>query len=688
MKKLLIMAASVAAMVSCAKNPFFEQWNTPYGIPPFDQIKEAHYLPAIKEGIRQHNEEIEAIVSNPEAPTFDNTLLALDRSGQLLTKVSLVLFTLCESDATDSLNEIVLEAMGLVSLHESEVSTNEALFKRVEAVHSNMEGLTREQQMIVEKEYRGFIQGGVGLEGEAKERMKAINARLSELQQTFGNNILAANNSFELVVSEPEEIAGLPEAALEAAKGEDGKYHFYLTNASYTAFMTYADNRDLREQMFRAYSNRCNGGEFDNNRNILEIMALRVEKAHLLGYNTPADMILTNTMAGKSEAVDTFLESIMAPAVKMAKKEIALMQQMTSEKIQPWDLFYYAEKIRQRDYALSEDDTKPYFKMENVRAGVFSTASKLYGIQFEKLEDAPVYYSEVEAFKVMDADGSLLGILLTDYYPRSTKRGGAWMTEFTAACGYEGIRPVIVNVGNFTKPTATKPSLLTIDEVETMFHEFGHALHGLLTQTTYRSDAGTSVKRDFVELPSQFNENWAFQKEVLATYALHYETGEVIPDELIAKIDASSNFFQGFATTELTAASILDMKWHEISEAPDYASMDADAAKAYVEAFEANAMKEAGLIGEIIPRYRSTYFNHVFNNGYSAGYYSYLWAEVLDKDAFEVFKQKGLFDQESAKSFRENILEKGSSEEPMVLYHNFRGADPNPDALLKARGLK
>jgi peptidyl-dipeptidase Dcp len=419
------------------------------------------------------------------------------------------------------------------------------------------------------------------------------------------------------------------------------------------------------------------------------MMALRVEKANLLGYENPAQMILHDKMAGTPETVDSFLAGIIAPAVVKAKEEIADMQAVMDEdikagllpagsKIEPWDWAYYTEKVRMAKYALDEEQTKPYFQMENVRQGVFDLTTKLYGLQYEKLEDIPTYHADVEGFKVMDADGSLIGVILTDYFPRPTKRGGAWMNNFVnqEVIDGEDIRPVIVNVGNFAKPVDGKPSLLTLDQVETLFHEYGHALHGLLSQCHYKSIAGTSVARDFVELPSQIMENWAFEPEVLATYARHYETGEVIPAELVAKINATGTFNQGFMTTELAAAAILDLKWHMESVVP-----------ADVEAFEAEACKQMGLIDEIIPRYRSTYFAHIFSGGYSAGYYSYLWAEVLDKDAYELFKQKGIFDTETSMSFRRNILEKGGSEEPMELYRRFRGADPDPAALVRARGL-
>ena len=444
--------------------------------------------------------------------------------------------------------------------------------------------------------------------------------------------------------------------------------------------------------MFKAYASRGNNGnENDTKGLIMKMMALRIEKANLLGYSNPAQMILADKMAGNPETVDTFLAGIMAPAVAKAKEEIADMQVIMNQDIaagllpegsviEPWDWAYYAEKVRKAKYALDEEQIKPYFKMENVRQGVFDLTTKLFGLNYEKLEGIPVYHEDVEGFKVTDADGSLIGVILTDYFPRSTKRGGAWMTNFVNQEVVDGkeIRPVIVNVGNFAKPEGDKPSLMSLDNVETLFHEYGHALHGLLSQCTYKSVSGTSVARDFVELPSQIMENWAFQKEVLTSYARHYETGEVIPDSLVNKILAADTFNQGFMTTELAAASILDLKWHML-ESVD--GIDP-------ETFEAQACKEMGLIDEIIPRYRSTYFAHIFSGGYSAGYYSYLWAEVLDKDAYELFKEKGIFDKTTSMSFRTNVLEKGGSEEPMVLYKRFRGADPDPSALLRARGLE
>ena len=672
MRRFFAIALAVFAMTACTStrtNPFLTEWNTPLGIPPFEQIQEADYLPALEEGIKQHDAEIAAIIANPDSPTFDNVIAAYDQSGLLLAKVVGVLFNLAETDNTPTLEKIVEDATNLMSKHENDITFNKALFDKVKAVNDQKAslGLTREQEMVLDKVYRSFADNGIALDEAGQARMKEINTELSALSNRFGNFLLKENNAF--------------------------KAKFGISVSEYTDAMTTEEDRAKREAMFRAYANRGNNGnENDTKEIILNILKLKEEKAKLLGYENPAAHILSDKMAKTPQAVDAFLANIFKYAVSRAKEEVKDMQKVMDQdikagkvekgaRIQPWDWFYYAEKVRKAKYALDEEITKPYFQMENVREGVFNTASKLYGLKFEKIENAPKYHPDVEAFKVTDADGSLIGVLTTDYFPRESKRGGAWMNnirdEYVTLDG-QMVRPIIVNVGNFNKPTADTPSLLSLDNVETMFHEFGHALHGLLTQCHYRTVSGTAVARDFVELPSQINENWAFQKEVLAGYAKHYQTGEVIPDELVDKIIAAGNFNQGFMTTELCAASILDMKWHELSSVE---GID-------IEAFEKQACKEMGLIDEIIPRYRTTYFNHIFNSGYSAGYYSYLWAEVLDKDAFELFLQKGIFDPATAKSFRQNVLEKGGSDDPMTLYKNFRGAEPDPDALLRARGLK
>lgn len=668
MKKILTILAVVMAFVSCNKsNPFIEGWDTPYGIPPFAEIQEKHYLPAIEAGIKQQTEQIQAIIDNEEAPTFENVIVPFDNSGEILTRTTRVLFPLSSSDATDSFQAIVEKAIPKITEHSNNIYMNADLFAKVDALYQQQDALNldREQTMVLKKIHRAFVNNGIALSAEDQARMKEINTELSSLEYKFGTNVLAENNAF-------------------AEK-------FGVTISEYTGEMTTCEDRTRREEMFKAYSSRGNNDNEHNNKELVKrIMTLRIEKANLLGYSNPADFILSDKMAGNAETVDNFLAEIIAPAVKKADEELVDMQKIMDEdiaagklledtEIEPWDWFYYAEKVRVAKYNLTEEETRPYFKMENVRQGVFTLANNLFGISVEPLEGIDVYHPEVEVFKVTDADGSHIGIFMTDFFPRPTKKGGAWMTSYlkqTVVNG-EDIRPVIVNVGSFAKPTATTPSLLTLDQVGTLFHEFGHALHGLLSKCNYDAVSGTSVSRDFVELPSQIMENWAFLPEVLATYAFHYETGEVIPAELVEKINAASLFNQGFMTTELCAAAILDLKWHQLT------SMEG----IEIEDFEEDVCEAMNLNDEIIPRYRSTYFNHIFSGGYSAGYYSYLWAEVLDKDAFELFKENGVLDKETAMSFRHNILEKGGSEEPMTLYKQFRGAEPDASALLRGRGL-
>ena len=674
MKKILVCFSILMTMVACNDNPFLSSWNTPYGIPDFSKVEEQHYVPAVEAGIAQQEAEIAAIIDNPDAPTFANVVEAYEASGAILDRVVGVLFNLSETDSTPALQSIVEQVLPMLSQHNDNIFMNSAFFAKVKVLYDDMGslGLGQEQKMALKKLYDAFVKNGVALDEAQQARMREINMELSSLSNTFGNKLLAENNAFA--------------------------QEFGVAISEYGGAMASCDDRARREAMFKAYSNRGNNGNDNDTKALIEKMiALRVEKAKMLGYDNPAAMILADKMAGDPQTVDAFLADIMVAAVKRAKEEVADMQAVMNEdikagllakgsKIQPWDWAYYAEKVRKAKYALDEEALRPYFQMENVREGVFAVASRLFGLSFEKLENIPTYHADVEGFKVVDADGSLIGILLTDYFPRETKRGGAWMNNFVNQEVLAGvdIRPVIVNVGNFSKPVDGKPSLMTLDEVETMFHEFGHALHGLLSQCTYKSVAGTSVARDFVELPSQIMENWAFQPEVLAMYARHYETGEVIPAEYIEKINAAGNFNQGFMTTELAAAAILDLKWHMVNEMP---VMSSEVETSLVEAFEAQACREMGLIGEIIPRYRSTYFAHIFSGGYSAGYYSYLWAEVLDKDAFELFMQKGIFDPETSMSFRRNILEKGGSDEPMTLYRTFRGADPDTGALVRGRGL-
>ena len=760
MIRKILFTAFALIMMSCSNiNPFFGEWDTPYGLPPFDEISEKDYMRAVKFGIHQQSAEVDAIIARGAAPTFENTIAPYEQSGKVLDRVCGVLFNLAESDATPALQKVVEKVIPLLTEHTDNIFMNPYFFERVKAVYDtrNSSGLTAEQIRLTEKPYNQFLSNGVSLDETGQARMREINSELAALEQVFGNNLLSETNTFSLVLTDSAEIAGLPEAVLNAAaeearaagisardaaklKGMDeddvlpgGPWVFTLHNPSYVPFMTYSTDRGLREKMFRAYSSRGNNGNAcDNRAVVLKIMELRIEKAGLLGYDTPADFILSDKMAGTPAAVDSFLGKIFEAGTARAEEEVADLQEMmdadveagllpddSTSVIRPWDWAYYAEKARLKKYAIDENAVKPYFRMENVRDGVFSVAHRLYGLNFEKLEGIPVYRPDVEGFKVTDADSSLVGIFLTDYFPRSTKRGGAWMANIRnqeVSEDGEDIRPIIVNVANFTKPAAGKPSLLTLDEAATMFHEFGHALHGLLSRCTYKDVSGTNVTRDFVELPSQLNENWAFQPEVLSMYARHYETGEAIPDSLVSRILGSGKFNQGFMTTELAAASILDMRWHELTSvyvpsdcafasqtpAPEGAepaflkvggqkkSLGSSDELRLIDPvkFEECMMREAGLPDEIIPRYRTTYFNHIFKGGYHAGYYGYLWAEVLDKDAFELFRSKGIFDHDTAMSYRRNILEKGDSEDPMTLYKRFRGGEPDPDALLRARGLK
>ena len=662
--RILFIAAMAVTMTACgpkAGQIFSEQWNTPYGTAPFSRIQEADYKPAILAGIEAQKAEIRAIVENPDAPTFENTIAAYELSGDLLSKASGVFFNLSESDSTPAIQQIEEELTPIITEASDAIFMNEGFFARVKAVYENMDGLDREQQMVTKKLYERFIRNGVGLDAEKKARFAEINSRLAVLSQKFGQNLLAENNAFRDAIG--------------------------VTVSGYPDFMTTCEDRALREKAFKAYSSRGNhGDEHDNNAIALEIMKLRTEKANLLGYKTSAEYLLADKMAGNPETVDAFLKPIMDASMRKAKEELADMEAIAGHKIEPWDWFYYAEKVRAQKYDLDESVTKPYFTADSVSKGVFAAAEKVYGIHIEPAPDVEVYNPVVKAYKLTDADGSLIGIFYQDWFSRDTKRGGAWMNNFREQYVKDGkdVRPVIVNVCNFPPPAEDTPSMLSIDNVQTAFHEFGHALHGFLSKCRYPGVSGTAVTRDFVETFSQFNENWAFVPEILAVYAHDYRTGEVIPAELVEKIRNSLKFNMGFTTGELCAASILDMKWHELTAEELAKFTDAQS----IRDFETKVCSEMGLIDEIIPRYRTTYFNHIFNSGYSAGYYSYLWAEVLDMDAWEKFVADGVFNPATAKAFRQTFLEKGGSEEPMTLYRSFRGADPDPAALLRARGLE
>lgn len=691
-KSILILAAS-CMMYSCTTqtetNPFLIEFQTPYGVPPFDQIKLEHYEPAFMKGIDEQNANIQAITSNAEAPTFDNVIVAFDNSSPILDRVGGVFYNLTEAETTDELTALSMKLAPVMSEHNDNILLNEALFAKIKAVYQQKDSLqlTTEQRRLLEKTYKSFVRSGANLPADKQARLREINKQLSTLGIRFDKNILNENNEFKLFVDKEEDLAGLPEwfrqsAAAEAkAAGQEGKWLFTLHNSSRLPFLQYSANRPLREKVYKAYIQRGNNNDKNDNKKIItEIVSLRLEKARLLGFDCYSNFVLDNTMAKDSKTVMDFLNNLWQYALPKAKTEAAELQKLMDrenkgEKLEAWDWWYYTEKLRKEKYNLEEEQIKPYFKLENVREGAFAVANKLYGITLTPMDSIPVYNPDVQVFEVKDADGSQLGIFYTDYFPRAGKSGGAWMSNYREQQG--DIRPLVCNVASFTKPVGDTPSLLTIDEVETLFHEFGHALHGLLTKCQYKGTSGTNVVRDFVELPSQINEHWATEPEVLKMYAKHYQTGETIPDELIEKILNQKTFNQGFITTELMAAAFLDMNLHNLTDTTD---LD-------VVAFEKEAMDRLGLIPEIAPRYRTTYFSHIIG-GYAAGYYSYLWANVLDNDAFEAFKENGIFDRHTADLFRRNVLEKGDSEDAMTLYRNFRGAEPQLEPMLKNRGMK
>jgi len=678
-----------------ANNPFFEAYKDKYGAPPFDKIKNEHYMPAFKEGIKQQAAEIDLIAGSKDAPTFNNTIAKLDFSGELLRKVSSVFFNLYSCNTNEGMEKIVTEISPILSEHNDNIYLNDKLFARVKTLYDNRTklGLTDEQIRLIEKYHRNFIRSGAALNPEQKAKLRVINKELGLAQLAFGKNVLDETNSYKKIIDKESDLAGLPEsvrqAAAEAAKeaGKPGKWLFTTQKASFIPVLQYSENRELRKELLMAYTTRANHDNASDNKVVINrIMKLRTQKAQLLGFATSADFILDDTMAKTPKAVYALLNTVWTPALAKAKEETAELQKLQGaegkgEKIEAWDWWYYSERLRKAKYNLEEEALRPYFKLENVRQGVFDLASKLYGLKFKKLSDMPVYDPDVEVFEVSDANGSFVGILYTDYFPRAGKRAGAWMNNITDQYIKDGInhRPIICNVGNFTKPTADKPSLLNMDEVETMFHEFGHAIHGLVTQCTYPSLSGTNVSRDFVEMPSQFMENFCWEPQVMETYAHHYKTGKLMPKELRDKIQLAGTFNQGFINTELLAASFLDMDYHSLK---DTANFD-------VTAFEKASLDKIGMIPQIISRYRSSYFNHIFSGDYCAGYYSYTWAAVLDADAFQAFKETGdIYNQKVATSFRKDLLEKGDTEDPMKLYVKFRGANPNPNALLKKRGLK
>ena len=696
MKKSLLIAACATLVVFAGckdkknmDNPFFSAWETPYGIPDFGKIKTEHYLPAFEEGMRQQKEEIDAIVNNSEAPTFENTVEAYEYSGALLNEVASVFFNLSECENSEEMEQIAEEVTPKLSAHGDDIALNAKLFERIKTVYEQRESLNLEpeQARLLEETYKGFVRSGANVAPEQQARFRELNEQIASLTLRFAQNVLKATNAYKLVLDE-NQLEGLsddPKAAAKVSEGENaGKYVFSLQMPSWEPFMQSCSNRDLRKQMWDAYANRCYGGEFDNTKIIDTLVNLRLERANILGFKSHADYVLDDCLAKTPQAVYDCLMQIWKPALAKAKSECAEYQKMikaddASEKLEPWDWRYYSEKLRQQKYELEDEVVRPYFSLDGVREGAFNVANKLYGLTFKENPELPTYDKEAHAYEVMDGD-QVIGILYMDFFPRESKRSGAWMTEFRGQkIDKEGnnVIPIIQVVCNFTKPTADKPSLLNFDESETLFHEFGHALHGLLSKCHYPSLAGTNVSRDFVELPSQIMENWCRNPQVMKEYAKHYQTGEAIPDELIKKIAAAQTYGQGFINTELLAASLLDMDYHSIT------------AKQAVDpvAFEKAALDRLGLIPEIISRYKSAYFQHIFTTGYDAGYYSYTWTAILDHDAFAAFVESGdLFNPELAKKFR-HLLESGNTQDLMTLYREFRGKDPDVKPLLRDRGL-
>ena len=701
MRTLLIIFV-VGILASCTSNqekmqtetnPFFTEYGTPFEVPSFEKIKPEHYLPAFKEGIKQHDQQINAIVNSAESPSFDNTILAKEESGELLRKVSNVFFNLTSANTNKQLQEIAKEVGPMLSQHSDNINLNKKLFERVKTVYNQKDklDLKPEQQKLLEEAYKGFVRGGANLSGEQEEKFREVNKQLSMLTLEFGENLLAETNAFKMIIDNEADLAGLPGFVVEMGASDakanelEGKWLFTIDKSSLIPFLQYSGKRELREKMFKAYINKGNNNnEFDNKVIASKIASLRVERANLLGFESHAAYVLDDNMAKTPENVYELLNKVWNAALPVAKTEAKTLQAMIDAegntfKLESWDWWYYTEKLRKEKYDLDDEQLKPYFELENVRKGMFEVVNKLYGLTFEERFDIPKPHPDAHTFEVFDNDGTHQAVLIVDFFPRSSKRGGAWMSTYRKQYKIDGknYSPIVTMVMNFSKPTETKPSLLNFEEVSTMYHEFGHALHGMLSNCTYRSLSGTDVSRDYVELPSQFMENFASSPEVLKMFAKHYETGEAIPDELIEKMNASSHFNQGFVAVEYTSAAFLDMDWHTLT-----ISEEKDAL-----AFENAAMQKIGLIPEIVVRYRTPYFAHIFSGGYSSGYYGYLWAEVLDAEAFEAFKENGLFDKETATSFRKNILEKGGTEDPMYLYEQFRGKKPSIEPMLKRKGL-
>ena len=691
-------AVGAVALSGCGhadrENPFMKPFDTPYGIPPFEEIQISDYEPAFDAGIKEAQASIDSIVSNPEAPTFENTILPLDCLSPTLERVSSVLFALTEADSSPELTEVSEKLLPRYSAFSDEMMMNDKLFKRIETLYNNIDTAAQplDERRAITDAYNQFVLRGALLSDDKKAQLKTVNNRLTELYLKFNKNLLKANNTFEIVVDKKEDLAGLPKSTIDNAaaeaksRGKEGKWVFTLHAPSRLAVLQHADNRELREKMWKGYTTNATAADYDNRPVIKEIVANRAEKARLLGFPTFAALMTADKMAKTPEAAEELLMKIFEPAKAKVAQEVATMQKLSNDMgntftIEPWDYYYFAEKVRQRDFSLNESEIRPYFAVDSVRKGIFAMANRLYGLTFEEMPDAPKYHPDVKVYDVKDSEGKHLAVFMTDYFTRPSKRQGAWMEELkTSWVNPDGSveRPIIYNVGNFAPPTADAPALLTIDDVQTMFHEFGHALHGMLSQVRLKSQSGTKVDRDFVEFPSQFHEHWAFNPEMLQVYARHYKTGEVIPDALVTKISAAGKHNMGFMTTELAGAALLDLNWGKVTSAD---SIDVDA-------FEASVSKKLGMPRELTYRYRSPYFKHIFGDeGYASGYYTYLWAEVFDADAYDLFARQGAFNPELAGRIK-TILSSGNSEDPMKLYENFSGRKPSADALLRQRGLK
>ena len=677
-----------------ASNPMLEDWDTPFGVPPFDRIDSEHYLPAFRAAMAMHSDEIAAITANAEAPTFDNTVEALELSGSMLSRVSRVFFAVDGANSDEVTKETAKIVAPELSAHRDNILLNKDLFERILAVYEQRDSLdlSPEQAHLLDETHKQFVRSGANLDDEAQARLREINSELAELSQQFGDNVLEETNNFELLVTDPADLGDLPESLVALAAEEakrrghdcDECWVFTLQRPSINPFLQYSPNREMRRKLFEGYAMRGdNDNEFDNKAIISRMVALRAERSALMGYDNHAAFVLSDNMAETSDNVYNLLDQIWRPALERAKEERADLQAMMEadgidDRLRGWDWRYYTEKVRKAKYDLDDDALRPYFEVNAVRDGVFGLATALWGLQFEQRDDLPTWHPDQQVFEVREADGSHLAILYMDYFSRPSKRGGAWMNALRSQSNVDGfVTPIVTNNFNFPAPTEGSPSLLSLTNAETFFHEFGHALHGMFSNVRYESLAGTSTPRDFVEFPSQVMENWMRQPEVLGMFAKHYQTGEPIPQEVVDKINASATFNQGFATVEYMAASYLDMAYHVLDSTESVEPRG----------FEDSAMADIGLIEEIIPRYRSGYFQHIFSGGYSAGYYSYIWSEILDADTFMAFQETDILDQETAARYREEILSKGGTRPGMELYRNFRGRDPEIGPLLEKRGL-